>query len=224
VKERPILFSAPMVRALLDGRKTQTRRMVKPQPLSQGYTPLISYNHGVAEISFGPHDEGPRGLRWWRSPYGQPGDALYVKETWQADVEDAPLKPSEIKPGRPIFYAAGGDKNRGALAVQSGGWRPSLFMPRWASRITLEITGVRVERLNDCSKTDAEAEGLVRLPATGRYAISKGDQYFGAAWFDPRAAYQALWEQINGPGSWEVNPWVWVVEFRRVETATAAAA
>ena len=98
-----------------------------------------------------------------------------------------------------------------------GRWRPSIHMPRWASRITLEITGVRAQRLNDCSAADAAAEGLIKLPASGRYVVEQGDQYFGAASHDPREVYAWLWEHINGVGSWAANPWVWIVEIKRIE-------
>lgn len=215
--ERPILFSAPMVRALIDGRKTQTRRIVKPQPISVGYEPLISFNHARAEYSFGPEDRDARGLRWWRCPYGAPGDSLWVKETWRPT---ASLQPWDLD----VTYAA--DNSRRTIkdgefgerdwtmpkAAARGNVSP-LFMPRWASRLTLAITDVRVERLNDCSSEDAAAEGLVKLPATGRYVVEQGAQYFGAASRDPREVYSWLWDDINGAGSWAANPWVLVVGF-----------
>lgn len=217
MRERPILFSAPMVRAILDGRKTQTRRVVKPAPVSNPTSgPLISFNHGVPEWSFGLQDQNSRGLRWWRCPHGAPGDRLWVREAWQSDVEDGHLKPSEIPKGRPFFYAAGGSKDAGTLAVPCTGYRPSIHMPRWASRIALQITDVRVERLNDISEADALAEGIWQWP-DGRF--SEHDAPLSAnelAATDPVAAYRALWESINGPGAWDANPWVWAITFERV--------
>lgn len=91
-------------------------------------------------------------------------------------------------------------------------------MPRWASRITLEIVSVRVERLQDISEDDAVAEGIIKLPATGRAVLAKGGQYLGAQWANARDAYADLWESINGRESWDANPWVWVVEFKRVDS------
>ena len=204
-KERPILFSALMVRALQEGRKTQTRRIVQPAPISNSTCgPLISFNHGTPEWSFGLQDQDARGLRWWRCPYGVVGDVLWVREAWQSDVEDGPRKPSDIPKGRPFFYAAGGAKDAGQLAVKCAGWRPSIHMPRWASRITLQITNVRVERLNDCSEADAIAEGMT---------FPEGLQWGN----NPREAYASLWNHINGPGSWDANPWVWAVSFEVID-------
>lgn len=196
MKDRPILFSAPMVRAILDGTKTQTRRAVKPQPTSdvRAAGAILSSTSPCAE-----------GTWWWldsidimeanvvgeafRCPYGQPGDRLWVRETWgpcdggfcyRADERDgSPAKPDD------------------------GRWHPSIHMFRAASRITLEVTGVRVERLQDISEADAIAEGIERADT-------------GIPICDAKTWYRVLWEQINGAGSWDAKPWVWVVEFKRV--------
>ena len=189
MKERPILFSAPMVRAILDGHKTQTRRVVK----------------GVALAWLTPHGFGKEFVALPENqfcPYGYPGDRIWVREThapqpdcWGAWDNWMLLDKKGPKPI--IHYAAdGGDP-------WIDRWRPSIHMPRWASRITLEVTGVRIERLNDISEEDANAEGVqhsLHLQG-GRYASEN---------------YAHLWWQINGDGAWELNPWVWVVEFRRV--------
>lgn len=214
--ERPILFSAPMVRALLAGTKMQTRRIVKPQPVGP-FMPLISFNHGREEIAFGPENRDRSGIgpRWWRCPYGQLGDTLWVREAWQSDVEDGPLKPSEIPPGHPFFYAAGGSKDAGMLAVACAGFRPSIHMPRWASRISLRITDVRVERLNAISEADAKAEGLIPTRHDTE-ACWKWSQEDAVHYEFASSAYRALWEHINGPGSWVANPWVWCVSFERI--------
>lgn len=203
MKTRPILFSAPMVRAILDGSKTQTRRVVKAK-----HIPFISGILG-----------GLLDGRWNQRPlpYGQIGDRLWVRETWQYydwDEEGRPLirfaadnqttQPNLTKVQiewldgiwRELSKQSTNIDNR----IRDKKWRPSIFMPRWASRITLEITGVRVERLNDISVGDVDREGT---PANYPSGASKDD-------------YAALWESINGKGSWDVNPWVWVIEFKRV--------
>lgn len=225
MKERPILFSAPMVLALLDGSKTQTRRVVKPQfaadavPAEMGAT-----NEQGHQIS------GHSGM-WWcdaegnhekaiRCPYGQPGDRLWVRETFRGcrayEVQGYPPKDWGNKP---IWFEADGTPpgRPEQWALRS---RPSIHMPRWASRITLEVTAVRVERLQDISEADAIAEGVAELPgqAAERGCWWTADVAAGAALHGrtPCTAYRLLWEQINGPGSWDANPWVWVVEFRRL--------
>ena len=198
MKSRPILFSAPMVRALLDGSKTQTRRVVKPQPdcikAGQPYT--------TAGLPSTPIS----------SPFGQVGDQLWVRETWGVLHEhfiDSPLEPT--------FWRA--DYSDADLAEQKAGtlwlprWRSSIHMFRNRSRITLEITNVRVERLQDISEADCIAEGIEK---TNNEFWST----YGAADVDgtysPKTSYRRLWESINGPGSWDLNPWVWVIEFKKV--------
>jgi len=202
MKYRPILFSGPMVRALLDGRKTQTRRVVKTKS-----------HHQIEERDDGSlwpwMYDGERDADAWMScPYGQPGDRLWVRETWaQPDRRSAGFGP--------YIYAADWQER------PKHHWNPSIHMPRLASRITLEVTGVRVERLQDITPCDAVAEGLQRLPASGRYVVTNGDQYMGFASTSPVEIYRDLWESINGPGSWNENPWVWVIEFKRVEGGAA---
>lgn len=168
--DRPILFSAPMVRAMLAGTKTQTRRVAKPKRSIEPMT-----------------DE---------CPYGQPGDLLWVRETWAwYGCERDP---------REVLYRA----DTSNLPESHGRWRPSIHMPRWASRITLRVTGVRVERLQDITEVDAIAEGAqpFRLPChPQRETLRHVD------------GFALLWESINGAGSWDANPWVWVVEFERVQ-------
>lgn len=197
MKARPILMSAPMVRALLDGRKTQTRRLVKPPKQWAKVFPIADPTAVTA----------PHILWWWDGkhdrvgvsqccPYGAPGDRLWVRETWKPHSLYAGMMPSEI-PRTPVFYCA--DES---YAPSNTPRNPSLFMPRWASRLTLEITEARVERLQDISEADALAEGIERL----RFP-EVGD------WGWPQARYRALWESINGPGSWDANPCVWVMTF-----------
>lgn len=194
--ERPIIFSAPMVRALLAGTKTQTRRVVKlPQMIEEPGDPDATR---VAWLS--PSNAEPGWYGWMteypnegaahiRCPYGAPGDRLWVRETW-ADCGDM------------VRYYATDDVHH--LRRK----RSSIHMPRWASRITLEVTAIRVERLQEISRGDAMAEGC---PFPN---MAKGD--------DPRKWYADLWDQINGSGSWEANPWVWVVDFKRIDHANQA--
>ncbi len=215
--DHPILFSAPMVRALLAGTKTQTRRVVKPQPTGFVGGPGITLADG-SPAPLMPLDETiePYG-RVIRCPYGQPGDRLWVRETWYFEGTDM------MRHGRThstqdgvVRYLADGARrtiNTHWEAVER--WmtrkpqnRPGIHMPRWASRITLEVTGVRVERLQEISEADAIAEGVnVHPDHHGRPRTSI---------YSPVEAYRDLWESINGQGSWEVNPWVWVVSFKRV--------
>lgn len=184
MKERPVLFSAPMVRAILEGRKTQTRRVAKG-------VNFISSSGAPMNIDADSDD--------WsvKCPYGQPGDRLWVREAFQFS-SDYPL------------YRA--DDEAGHI---DGGWRPSIHMPRWASRITLEVTGVRVERLQDISEADAVAEGIEpTMPNPGPWNWK--DYLAEGCHTHAILSYKTLWESINGPGSWDKNPLVWVVEFRRL--------
>ena len=194
--ERPILFSAPMVRAILAGTKTQTRRVAK-HPLAQN----LSYIVDIGKGWFGD-EEGEVQIR---CPYGQPGDRLWVREKWQAVSGNDRARHIMTHP-RPdrgwLEYAATPRADEPAYK-----WRPSIHMPRWASRITLEVTGVRVERLQDISEADAMAEGV-------HYSLLEKIQAGQDRW--ARHAYKKLWETINGSDSWDLNPWVWVVEFKRV--------
>lgn len=200
--ERGILFSAPMVRAILAGTKTQTRRAVKWPLLSSsdGSKRRIFVESDAAEINGLLRDPSRHPCRRGFCPYGQPGGQLWVRETWARDDEDGAI----------MFRAdLGRDINADAWeqgrvdGVPRYRWRPSIFMPRWASRITLEVTGVRVERVQDISRGDAMAEGC---PFAN---MARGD--------DPRHWYAELWGSIHGPGSWDANPWVWVIEFKRVD-------
>lgn len=205
MKERPILFSAPMVRAILAGTKTQTRRVWKLPRGCSWYA-----GHGGEAAGMVQDDDGPA---WWhvseqRCPYGQPGDRLWVREAWRALRRFDSMPPLDIEWRSMVAYEADtptGDY-RQAPHGRMGKLRPPIHMPRWASRITLEVTGVRVERLQDISSEDSLAEGIYPT-STGLYPGS------------PRAAYRNFWEAINGPGSWDTNPWVWVVEFRRLDVA-----
>lgn len=205
-KERPILFSAPMARAILDGTKTQTRRAVKLPLKDRDFGCELAGNEvGQAEAHR-------------LCPYGQPGDGLWVRETWQHS--NFPLGPYDD--ACTVFYRAdylddphGPDGEKSAEGKYRT-WIPSIHMYRSASRILLEVTDVRVERLQDISEADAIDEGIGK---TGP-ADADGRRHFGlecSTIDEPTAsrAYRLLWESINGAASWAANPWVWVVEFKR---------
>lgn len=228
-KVRPILFSAPMIRALIDGQKTQTRRIMKVQPPASDYklstcvattgsAKAVGKQHWVKVSDCGYRildDSHP----YFLCPYGKPGDLLWVRETFQID-------PSGYGPTR-IYYPANDQDmhvdhsgkpdliaQADRLWTEPGVCRPSIHIPRWASRLTLELTGVRVERLNDISEEDAKSEGIFEAGNLGFYMYdSKGTP--GKHCCDSaRSTYACLWESINGPASLQANPFVWVLEFR----------
>lgn len=195
MKERPILFSGPMVRAILEGRKTVTRRVV--------------------------NSDGAPGLAGdAKCPHGAPGDRLWVKENWRTATGLDHLSPSQIGEsgeliGSDLHYEADGPAR-----PHFGRFRPSMFMPRWASRLTLELVSVRVERLEEIDNADAYREGVAGLDFYRETAAFA--ERTGLHGTEARDAFELLWESINGdrPGcSWEDNPWVWREEFRVVEVA-----
>jgi len=200
MKERGILFSAPMVRALLAGTKTQTRRVAKT-----GLYAIDAKIHGA--------ETAARELAALvtKSPYGQTGDRLWVRETWVCDDYRVQAGPYLEVPGarEALFYRA--DSEQPFESPEGKFWKPSIHMPRWASRILLEIVAVRLERLNDCSEADARAEGA----AGYEEGIDAPPPDEDAVW-SYQASYRRLWESINGAGSWAANPWVWVVQFKRI--------
>lgn len=215
-KERPMLFSAPMVRALLDGSKTQTRRIVK-NSMASGRS-LDFQKTQAFQDQLTPY-----------CPFGQPGDRIWVREnfrtldTFNSDspcgVGDLCIAAGYSKPWAPIQYEADGAQvNWQSVGTRhqkpsAGKLRPSLHMPRWASRIQMEIVSVRVERLNACSEADALAEGVKAEPCDH---VRLSCEEIGCCGPMAKGMYAALWDQINGAGAWAANPWVWVVEFKRV--------
>lgn len=221
MKERPILFSGSMVRALLAGTKTQTRRICKPAMAhSLSHVVEVPDPQERGQVYNGTTFGDEEGSIQFTSPYGGVRDRLWVREShwWfkdECDHETGYYPPALTADD--VEYRADGESKR-------HGWRPSIHMPRWASRILLEITAVRVERLQDISDTDAIAEGIerdVRLDPAGtcHWRVYGAEQGMGTNL--PGASYLSLWEQINGPGSWLLNPWVWVVEFKRVQQASS---
>jgi hypothetical protein len=235
VKERPILFSVPMVRALLEGRKTQTRRAIKTFRCGGLDNCVRLSTGGYAELQ----DEGlgyhPVGTEWklapserindW-CPYGSPGERLWVRETYaimSTDGHTASVAYRERMPaGKTLADTDGGldlielstDELIWADAhIDGERWRPSIFMPRWASRITLEITEVRVQRLQEITEDDAKAEGaewygFADLKPNGDLRDGESVAY--------RAGFHDLWQSINGEESWKSNPWVWAITFKAV--------
>ncbi|WP_320734051.1 hypothetical protein [Enterobacter kobei] len=204
MKERGMIFNGAMVRAILDGRKAQTRRPVKFPHIDKDAICELSGNELAGELSAG---------NYRNSRHGKPGDRLWVRETWAeagAGAPDLKLYRANYPDHVPSHY-------ENVPPEKDVRWKPSIHMPRWASRITLEITNVGVQRLQSISQNDAAREGLIKLPATGRYCLNHGDQYFGGASHDAREVYSWLWESIYGEGSWQANPWVWVIEFKRIE-------
>jgi len=208
MKERPILFNAENVQAILDGRKTMTRRVMKPQPNDYGLIPFtetmaIRWKGNLVKLRDMPQF----------CPYSQVGDRLWCKEAYNLNV-----------------LAGVGDKEQFILNYRAGGtsswfkinevnpkppfrfqkWTPSIFMPRWASRLTLEITGLRAERLQDITEDDAKAEGVTP------HRIDWDDNISPNVTIDYREGFIKLWNSINAKRgySWEKNPWVWVIEFK----------
>ena len=213
IKERPILFSAPMVRAILEGRKTVTRREVKKQAaldcLAAGFEPAFMALPGNADLC----------------PYGQPGDRLWVRETF-IDLRGTGVEHRPDPDGPLQRYAYAADCRPGSHSDEARKdfglkYKPSIHMPRAACRILLEMTGVRVERLQDITEKQALAEGIVGVPfrpddgwpiCTG-YLVGPDDGKTGLQTTAAKA-FAGLWDSVGG--NWNASPWVWVVEFKRV--------
>lgn len=235
MKERPILFSAPMVRAILNDSKTQTRRVMKKQP-KPGTDRVSLLERAIRSMKEAPvlrawfQEEGVNTSTELTCPYGKPGDRLWVRETWMPDAprdgswadvqfygcKNSPLEwiPKRFQKPKHCLHRATWDGH------ELVGWKPSIHMPRWASRILLEVVSVRVERLQDISEGDANAEGvelerccLVSTDPCGKHLDGCCGQ---PKTLEPVQAYRELWNSINGAGAWDTNPWVWVVEFKRV--------
>lgn len=264
MRERPILLNAEMVRAVLDGRKTQTRRIMKVQPESNQLGLLritdstnrsdIGKYHWAESNATGNHVRS----KLFACPYGAVGDRLWVRETFATlgnedgcpiDWHDNLVKGGGQEAAR--IYRASCEQRPGNYGLWSipddafwkphtdnmqyeGTWVPSIHMQRWASRITLEITGIRVERLNSINEHDAIAEGLAEISKDGhtyKYGVPDRDGYpgtddLGWPWHEweryPISAYSKLWKSIYGEESWQANPWVWVIEFKRLDNADKA--
>lgn len=239
--DRPILFSTPMVQAILEGRKTMTRRVIKPQPPEWierfGYTMFTPEGHisGRGFWKGVPGDEGP-GEKFFKIPYGKPGDILWVRETWRIGAWDENtgsiavdykvgnyarkewIRIKDSERFEKYWIESTDDAGNAGLKLDKIGeyhwkpgeaptrWRPSIFMPREAARIFLKVKNIRVERLQDITEEDAKAEGLYN-----GYHTTETSTPAGTA----KQAFMWIWQKINGDESWLSNPWVWVVEFER---------
>lgn len=206
-KEHPILFNGAMVRAILSGQKTQTRRVLKQATGPSLSVDMSEDSPGVAELSWlhgaGPGHDVEEEIARVPCPFGKPGDRLWVRETWM-DLTGTGISHWDVATGKRARYAYGAESPPGSESDEARKdfglkWRPSIHMPRQACRLVLEVTDVRVGRLQAISEADARAEGV-----------------------DPEMpdecvlAFQRLWESINGPANWDSNPWVWVIEFKVV--------
>lgn len=191
IKEYPILFSEQMVLTILDGRKTQTRRVIKSE-----WSRCLDLEEPVAVMA-----------ALFQCPYGHPGERLWVREAWRPIDDDMPV--SRLMPGDTIYYRA--DYVGEAL---EGKWRPSIHMPRWASRIMLEIVNVRVEQVQEIKSLDAISEGAIAWFMDHKMNWKENKKYPY-----PIYSFMKLWNSINAKRgySWESNPWVWVIEFKRIE-------
>lgn len=250
IKERPILFSAPMVRALLDGSKIKTRRTNGFEWTNLSMPGMWDkVETGIYRSEFGAwfrfDDQGINRDVFIKCPYGKVGDRLWVRESFSvtafyasqdnsteagSDEESAACRVKYHADGAESYVDElscnndfGVDEEEQALRASKNKSSPSIHMPRWASRINLEITGVRVERLNDISDVDAINEGIISehhvwrepeypLPDIAYRPSAKSEYRYTC----PKQAFQDLWESINGAGSWQENPYVWVIEFKRI--------
>lgn len=216
MKDHPIPFTGAMVRAVRDGTKFQTRRIVKlPRMNPLGKWEVMPWggpNGGRTRdgqtVPFQNVIGHSRTGEIIGCPYGQPGDGLWVREAWRTVEAADKIPPRDLGAASRLWFEADAPHQPGY-----GKYRPGMFMPRWASRITLEVTGARVERLQDISEADAIAEGIEKT-VNGFWSMYGHAGVDGT--YSPRASYRALWEQINGEGAWALNPWVWVIEFKRL--------
>lgn len=200
MKEKPIIFNSEMVRAILDGRKTQTRRVIKPQ----FFDLTGSDDFGIMTV------DNDWNKKYIKCPYGQPGDRLWVREKFRVERPFTGDVDYDFTHQNIFYYATDNEKYR-----DKDKWKPSIHMPRTASRITLEITNIRVERLQDISEADAQYEGTER-PILSATEINGWPVHPMTG--DYSDGYRTLWDSINlkcGYG-WDVNPWVWVIEFKKI--------
>lgn len=212
MKERGMIFNSEMVRAILEGRKTQTRRMIKGVDGAASFNPEWDINGEEIFVVLGEKDHTGMNpvLGAISCPFGVVGDRIWVRETW---AEAGPSAPN-LKLYRANYPAHVPTYYENAPPADEIRWTPSIHMPRWASRITLEVTGVRVERLNSISQEDAQAEGM---ELTGWRPTYSDPDSGGEVW-TPYDNFAQLWESIYGEEGWKANPWVWVIEFKRISS------
>lgn len=201
LKERPILFSTPMVRSIEAEIKDQTRRIIKEQPKAGQQYGKATDIHGNEHWVLGC--PGSNEVEIINCPFGKAGDLLWVRETW-LNINSIFEQPAYVyKSDNPNWIMASGEH-----------WKPSIHMPKKAARIWLEVIDVRIEQLNSISSTDARREGICIDPETGAKYIN----YMGGLpTYSERTSFQTLWESINGEKSWKDNPWVWVIEFKVIQ-------
>lgn len=228
--ERGMIFNGEMVQAILDGRKTQTRRImaIQPEHSELGLRRVIDSKNGRDNGKYFWSQSDACGLKArskvFGCPYGDVGDRIWVRETFQGPLvseelfEEYRAYPEKFETPQYCEYAADGGAKPEYCDLDDNlchGWRPSIHMPRWASRITLEITDVRVERLNAISEEDARAEGII----DGGCLNCREPEPCGCVNPQPDAtdAFAWLWQSIYGQENWDANPWVWVIEFRRID-------
>jgi hypothetical protein len=238
VKERPVLFSTPMVQAIMEGRKTVTRRVIKTQPDNECYFEMRLEN-GILTIDYNQGDENPK----VKCPYGIVNDVLWVRETWRkyhpvdtdgyTDFSKTIIEFAADNP-EPVRMV---DADGAGVETKNGSekfipWKPSIFMPREACRLKLEIVSIGVERLHDITEEDAIKEGVEENICADKDACpsslcktecsGKGEYYRYPVGFDAEPCYSAresfetLWQSINGEESWNANPWVWRIEFKKL--------
>lgn len=208
---RPILFSGAMVRGILEGRKGQTRRVIKPQPPAKARDAGVIWslrdeaNGQWCWLDSADFDEASFLGDWFRCPYGVEGDHLWVRETWKEATEFM----SEATGPKDVRFAASVSEAEWATTK----WRSSIHMPRWASRITLKVTRVRIKRLHEITEEQSVAEGVEH----DEHGWKLYNKHLGKAICaaTARQSYISLWDQINGKGAWNENPWVWAVAFER---------
>lgn len=235
MKEIPMLFSTPMVQALLAGRKTVTRRLVQPMRGRQSewltpelinsvphgeiikggwqmHHPKAGQNHAGVDVAY----DSPLG--WIECPYGQPGDLIWVRETYKIEGS---MSHGESVLG--VKYKADGrwiqNDSKEVFEIfhkSKEGWRPNIFLPKVAARIWLQVTDIRVERLQDITEQDAQAEGMEKIDESIFCWRHYGGKYAGCS--DARTSFQSIWQSINGDESWNSNPWVWVNSFNVLST------
>lgn len=220
VKERPILFSGPMVRAILSGSKTVTRRIVKGRLEFVGGHDEDHNDPGLWDSEWSYADGDPVPLSELACPFGDPGERLWVREAFALSIKGDPASffegDDESDDTHDVIYRASSDERPWTQYRENSDremegkpipppWRPSIFMPRWASRLTLEVVSVGVERLQNITEAEAVTEGM----PVRRYTDGRGVE-------DARFNFRQGWDTLHGNGSWNANPWVWRIKFKRV--------
>lgn len=216
-KETGLMFKAPLVRAILSGQKTQTRRICKLQAVEDGKFiggHYLKLKDGTDLAIAAPYVH-------IACPLGGPGDRIYVRETWQ----HANFPNSPYQDGTTVFFRADylddphGPDGEKSPEGKYRHWSPAIHMPKAAARIWLEVTGVRVERLHQITDAECWAEGAISEARPDQFSVHSVIATDGKAYLSPRGAFSALWESTGG--NWAANPWVWVIDFKRIDKPAA---